>query len=85
MNGWNIPDWLEREVKDRDTHCMYCRVEFGSAKHGRRSAATWEHIVNDARILTRENIARCCVACNSSKGTKSLSHWLESTVGSAVS
>jgi hypothetical protein len=78
MNKWNIPDWLEREVKDRDTHCVYCRVEFGSAVHGRRSVATWEHIVNDARIVTRENIARCCVACNSSKGTKRLSDWLES-------
>jgi hypothetical protein len=79
MNRWNIPDWLEREVKDRDTHCVYCRVEFGSVyDHGRRSIATWEHIVNDARIVTRENIARCCVACNSSKGTKGLSDWLES-------
>jgi hypothetical protein len=78
MNRWNIPDWLEREVKDRDTHCVYCRGEFGSANHGRRSIATWEHIVNDARIVTRENIARCCAACNSSKGTKRLSDWLES-------
>jgi hypothetical protein len=40
--------------------------------------ATWEHIVNDARMISRENIARCCVACNSSKGTKRLSDWLES-------
>jgi hypothetical protein len=78
MNRWNIPDWLEREVKDRDTHCVYCRVEFGLCKHGRTSVATWEHIVNDARIVTRENIARCCFACNSSKGTKRLSDWLES-------
>jgi hypothetical protein len=40
--------------------------------------ATWEHIVNDARIVNRENIARCCSACNSSKGIKKLSDWLES-------
>lgn len=40
--------------------------------------ATWEHIINDARIISRENIARCCVSCNSSKGTKKLSDWLES-------
>lgn len=78
MNRWNIPDWLEREVKDRDTHCVYCRVEFGSSEHDRTSAATWEHIVNDATIVTRENIARCCFGCNSSKGTKRLSDWLES-------
>lgn len=78
MNKWNIPDWLEREVKGRDTHCVYCGVEFRSSKHSRRSIATWEHIVNDARIVTRENIARCCFACNSSKGTKKLSDWLQS-------
>ena len=44
----------------------------------RKDVATWEHIINDASIVTRENIARCCVACNSSKGTKKLSEWIES-------
>jgi hypothetical protein len=44
----------------------------------RKSVATWEHIVNEARIVTRENIARCCFACNSSKGTKKLSDWMKS-------
>lgn len=38
----------------------------------RKTVATWEHIINDASIVTRENIALCCVACNSSKGTKRL-------------
>jgi hypothetical protein len=41
--------------------------------------ATWEHIINDARIVTRENIALCCAACNASKGTKLLREWLKST------
>jgi hypothetical protein len=45
----------------------------------RKSVATWEHIINDANIITRENIARCCVPCNSSKGKKSLSDWFQST------
>ena len=40
--------------------------------------ATWEHIVNDASIRTRENIARCWASCNSSKGTRKLSQWIES-------
>ena len=78
MNKWNIPDWLEREVRDRDRHCVYCRVEFGSSKETRESIATWEHIVNDVRIVNRENIARCCFSCNSSKGIRNLSDWLES-------
>jgi hypothetical protein len=29
--------------------------------------------------VTRENIARCCAACNSSKGTKALATWLTSS------
>lgn len=78
MNRWNIPDWLEREVKDRDLHCVYCGVEFGSPEGSKKSIATWEHIVNDATIVNRQNIARCCFACNSSKGTKKLSDWFES-------
>jgi 5-methylcytosine-specific restriction endonuclease McrA len=78
VNSWNIPDWLESEVKNRDRNCVYCRVEFGSSNATKKSIATWEHIVNDARIVTRENIARCCFSCNSSKGTKTLADWLES-------
>jgi len=77
MNRWKIPDWLEKEVKDRDKNCVYCRIEFGSSKETRKLLATWEHIVNDARIVNRENIARCCFSCNSSKGTKKLFDWLE--------
>jgi hypothetical protein len=40
--------------------------------------ATWEHIINDAQIVTRENIALCCWSCNSSKGAKLLADWFQS-------
>ena len=82
MNIWGIPDWLENEVRARDKKCVYCGVEMlqkmprGSP---RKAAATWEHIINDARIITRENIALCCSPCNSSKGQKTLTDWLQST------
>ena len=78
VNRWNIPDWLEREVRDRDRNCVYCRSEFLSSSDERKSMATWEHIVNDAKIVNRDNIARCYFSCNSSKGTKTLSDWLNS-------
>ena len=81
MNQWGIPEQLEREVRQRDKKCIYCRtpmLELPPADGSRKSVATWEHIINDARIVTRENIARCCVSCNSSKGSKKLSDWLES-------
>jgi len=82
MNAWNIPDSLEKEVRDRDKKCVYCGVEMlqkvtrGSE---RGTVATWEHIINDARIITRENIALCCCACNASKGQKRLVDWLRSS------
>jgi 5-methylcytosine-specific restriction endonuclease McrA len=82
MNRWNIPDWFEVEVKERDEFCVYCGIKMidPMPKHGsRKTAATWEHIINDESIITRENIARCCVACNSSKGTKKLSDWIQSS------
>lgn len=81
MNRWRIPDWLAREVKERDKTCVYCGAEMIERMPPlgpRTRVATWEHIINDATIVTRENIARCCVACNSSKGTKTLSAWMES-------
>ena len=61
MNRWGIPDWLEREVRERDR--IYCRVpmlELPERDGSRRTVATWEHIINDAQIITRDNIARCC-------------------------
>lgn len=79
MNRWGIPAWLEKEVRERDKTCVYCGIQMVDKKPpsgSRRSVATWEHIINDASIVTRENIARCCMACNASKGTKDLVDWL---------
>jgi len=27
MNIWDIPDWLEKEVRARDKKCVYCGIE----------------------------------------------------------
>lgn len=78
-NNWNIPAWLETEVRERDKTCVYCRVKFVSANISRKSAASWEHIINDAKIITKENISLCCCGCNASKGQKQLSVWLKSS------
>src|SRR5262249_16872403 len=82
MNSWRIPAWLEEEVRTRDRTCVYCRIEmteWSPRRSPRKASATWEHIINDSTIVTRENIARCCAACNSSKGTKLLAEWIESS------
>lgn len=77
-NNWNIPTALEKEVRDRDRKCVYCGVEFTPHSVSRKSAASWEHIINDAKIINRENIVPCCCSCNASKGAKKLTDWLES-------
>ncbi|WP_202560315.1 HNH endonuclease [Alcanivorax sp. DP30] len=75
-NNWNIPADLEREVRKRDRACVYCGNEFLSHKESAKASASWEHIINDASIITRENICLCCRGCNASKGQKKLSDWL---------
>ena len=75
-NRWGIPGWLEAEVRERDQVCVYCQRPF--ADEPPAAGASWEHIINDANIVTRENIALCCRGCNASKGQKSLADWLKS-------
>lgn len=76
-NNWNIPKQLENEIRERDKVCVYCGAEFTPAKVSKKTAASWEHIINDAKIITKENITLCCCGCNSSKGQKQLSAWLK--------
>ena len=76
-NNWNIPSWLEKEVRERDKPCVYCGCEFTSPKESTKSSASWEHIINDAKIITRENISLCCRGCNASKGQKKPTEWLK--------
>ncbi len=77
MNRWRIPAWLADEVIARDRSCVYCGSSFAKATT-RRERPSWEHIVNDSRIITRRNIALCCIGCNASKGARPLAVWLQS-------
>jgi len=76
-NNWNIPADLAREIRDRDKVCVYCGNEFLSDKESTKASSSWEHIINDASIITKENICLCCRGCNASKGQKQLSIWLQ--------
>jgi hypothetical protein len=78
VNRWNIPASLEEEVLRRDRNCIYCGVNFSVPSQARRDRPSWEHIINDASIVTPENIAICCIGCNASKGRKTLAEWLTS-------
>jgi 5-methylcytosine-specific restriction endonuclease McrA len=77
-NRWGIPKDVEAYVKERDTKCVYCGVEFSDSNESRKSNPSWEHIVNDIRINGIDNISLCCMSCNASKGAKLLEDWLES-------
>lgn len=74
-NNWGIPKNVEEFVIARDKKCVYCGVSFGAE---RKFKCSWEHIINDIRISTIDNIALCCVGCNSSKGSKLLKDWIHS-------
>lgn len=79
-NNWNIPEWLETKVRERDTECVYCHIKLKDhrgIKDTPKDKATFEHIDNDG-LPSEENIAMCCAACNSSKGTKKLLDWFDS-------
>jgi 5-methylcytosine-specific restriction endonuclease McrA len=74
-NKWNIPKELEEEIKNRDKICFYCKKQF---RNNGKDRATWEHIDNNSKNITKENIVLCCNSCNASKGTKPLNEWLKS-------
>ncbi|HMU62473.1 MAG TPA: HNH endonuclease signature motif containing protein [Gemmatimonadales bacterium] len=77
-NKWRIPTAIERAVLERDQSCIYCLVAFSTDTHDRRQNRSWEHIINDLTLVTLENIALCCIRCNSSKGRKTLEEWFQS-------
>ena len=78
MNRWGIPKEVEQKVRERDSTCVYCGVEFIESDKSRTTKPSWEHIVNDIRINGTNNIALCCMSCNASKGSKLLEDWLNS-------
>lgn len=77
-NRWGIPKWMEEEIRARDVQCVYCRRPFSTTQDSVKSSSSWEHIINDASIISLDNIALCCRGCNASKGQKELKVWLSS-------
>lgn len=51
-NNWKIPVPLEQEIRERDVTCVYCGIEFTPIKVSKKTALSWEHIINDAKIIT---------------------------------
>ena len=77
-NKWNIPDWLDEEVKRRDKRCVYCDVEFTPASLSKKTSASWDTSSMTA-ARPAEKISHCAVLdVIEAKGRKKLSDWLES-------
>lgn len=62
----------------RDLACVCCGSVFKAENRVSRERVSWEHIVNDAPIITSENIAIGCMGCNASKRAKALAACLQS-------
>lgn len=74
---WRIPNDRAHRVIDRDKKCVYCGVKMSLRKERLPQKATWEHIDNNDKNVSENNIALCCLGCNSSKGKKKLWDWFK--------
>jgi hypothetical protein len=77
-NKFGISDLDERRIRARDKRCVYCHVKLKKSPSRHPDSATIEHFNNNGPFGKFYNIAMCCRACNSSKGTKKLLDWLDS-------
>lgn len=76
MNRHNIPEPVEREIRERDTVCVYCHAPFGKT---RKTQATFERLDDEAVTHPMaSNVTLCCGSCNASRGPKMLAEWFAS-------
>src|SRR5690349_18174261 len=81
MNRFGIPADIERQLRTRDTRCVYCSKEFSDASQ--RDKPTIEHFNENPPFHWRDGVregglAICCWSCNSSRGQKTLPDWFRS-------
>jgi hypothetical protein len=79
-NIYGISKEVETKIRARDKTCVYCRVLMKRTSRARGAAeVTIEHFNNRGPYAEKYNVAICCRGCNSSKGTKKLLVWFESS------
>ena len=84
-NRFGIPEDVMKDITGRDRNCAYCSksLTYPYDPANRNDSATIEHLDFDGPFywgdsLKPENIVMACGSCNSSRGVKRLSKWLES-------
>ena len=87
-NKFGIPEKVEQKIRRRDRRCVYCRKRmiYPCSGNNRRDWATIEHFRESGPFywadglngLKEEDLAICCLSCNSSRGKKGLLIWFKS-------
>jgi hypothetical protein len=86
-NRFGIPEEIERRLRERFKTCAYCGREMQLHAGVRGCPAdkvTIEHLNRHGPFywsdnLREEELVLCCGGCNSSRGTKLLAAWFESS------
>lgn len=78
-NEYGIPVRDEKDIRERDKTCVYCRkVMIDHSENGRRSDwSTIEHFNSLPPWNDPSTVAICCWSCNSSRGDKKLLDWFK--------
>jgi hypothetical protein len=82
-NKFGIPDEELKKIRARDKRCVYCHKKMiEPCSDIRRDWASIEHFNCNGPFywndeLQIEDIAYCCISCNSSRGVKKLSDWFK--------
>lgn len=84
-NKFGIPEKILAPIRERDRNCVYCGKVMISPYDRRnpKDSLTIEHFNWDGPFywkdgLDAEDIAMCCLSCNSSRGIKLLDEWFRS-------
>ena len=59
MNNWGIPDWLEREVKERDKTCVYCGIQMIEHMPPRGPRKLWQRGSTSSTTKYRQSGEYC--------------------------
>lgn len=83
-NSYGIPAYIEAEIRKRNKRCVYCHkpMIYPWLSSNRKDSATIDHLDHKPPFRyrpgqTKEDFAICCGSCNSSRGKKKLSVWLD--------
>ena len=78
-NKYGIPEDALKNIRARDSKCVYCQKDMIESIQGswRGDWATIEHLNNIGPLNDPNTVAICCGSCNSSRRNKKLLDWFK--------